>query len=49
VLNGTLSPRGTTRSPSVYFTATSCNTADAAQYFGVPGDRTVIMGTHIEV
>ncbi|MGW3116675.1 KUP/HAK/KT family potassium transporter [Streptomyces sp. NPDC001107] len=31
------------------FIATSHITADAAEYFGLPGDRTVIMGSHIEV
>ncbi|MEV5956774.1 hypothetical protein AB0M11_23920 [Streptomyces sp. NPDC051987] len=31
------------------FIATSCITADAAEYFGLPRDRTVIMGSHIEV
>ncbi|MEV6839443.1 potassium transporter Kup [Streptomyces sp. NPDC051133] len=31
------------------FIATSYITADAAEYFGLPGDRTVIMGSHIEV
>ncbi|MFF3904518.1 KUP/HAK/KT family potassium transporter [Streptomyces sp. NPDC001848] len=31
------------------FTATSYITADAAEYFGLPRDRTVIMGSHIEV
>ncbi|MFF4360003.1 hypothetical protein [Streptomyces sp. NPDC001604] len=28
---------------------TSYIAADAAEYFGLPGDRTVIMGSHIEV
>ena len=31
------------------FIATSFITADAADHFGLPGDRTVIMGSHIEV
>lgn len=31
------------------FIATSYITADAAEYFGLPGDRTVIMGSRIEV
>jgi KUP system potassium uptake protein len=31
------------------FIATSYTTADAAEYFGLPRDRTVIMGSHIEV
>jgi KUP system potassium uptake protein len=31
------------------FVATSYITADAAEYFGLPRDRTVIMGSHIEV
>jgi KUP system potassium uptake protein len=31
------------------FVATSYVTADAAEYFGLPRDRTVIMGSHIEV
>jgi KUP system potassium uptake protein len=31
------------------FMATSYITADAAEYFGLPRDRTVIMGSHIEV
>ncbi|MEU7164112.1 potassium transporter Kup [Streptomyces morookaense] len=31
------------------FIATSYITADAAEYFGLPHDRTVIMGSHIEV
>jgi KUP system potassium uptake protein len=31
------------------FIATSHITADAAEYFGLPRDRTVIMGSHIEV
>ncbi|MFE3527277.1 potassium transporter Kup [Streptomyces sp. NPDC059161] len=31
------------------FIATSYITADAAEYFGLPRDRTVIMGAHIEV
>ncbi len=31
------------------FIATSHITADAAQHFGLPGDRTVIMGSHIEI
>jgi KUP system potassium uptake protein len=31
------------------FVATSFITADAAEYFGLPRDRTVIMGSHIEV
>ncbi|GLY99968.1 KUP/HAK/KT family potassium transporter [Actinoplanes sp. NBRC 103695] len=31
------------------FMATSYVTADAAEYFGLPRDRTVIMGSHIEV
>lgn len=31
------------------FLATSHITADAAEYFRLPRDRTVIMGSHIEV
>ncbi|MCC9306165.1 potassium transporter Kup [Kitasatospora sp. RB6PN24] len=31
------------------FIATSYTTADAAEYFGLPRNRTVIMGSHIEV
>ena len=31
------------------FIATSSITADAADYFGLPPDRTVIMGSRIEV
>jgi KUP system potassium uptake protein len=31
------------------FVATSQITADAAEYFGLPRDRTVIMGSHIDV
>ena len=31
------------------FIATSQITADAADYFGLPRDRTVIMGSHIDV
>ncbi|MER5603503.1 hypothetical protein [Streptomyces sp. NPDC002265] len=31
------------------FIATSYITADAAEYFGLPRDRTVIMGSQIEV
>ncbi|MCK9903864.1 hypothetical protein CC117_16855 [Parafrankia colletiae] len=31
------------------FIATSYTTADAAEHFGLPRDRTVIMGSHIEV
>ncbi|WP_042431848.1 KUP/HAK/KT family potassium transporter [Streptacidiphilus anmyonensis] len=31
------------------FIATSYITGDAAEYFGLPRDRTVIMGSHIEV
>ncbi|MGW5543194.1 potassium transporter Kup [Streptomyces sp. NPDC003998] len=31
------------------FIATSYITADAAEYFGLPRDRTVIMGSHVEV
>ncbi len=31
------------------FLATSHITADAAEYFGLPRDRTVIIGSHIEV
>lgn len=31
------------------FVATSYITADAAEYFGLPRDRTVIMGSHIDV
>lgn len=31
------------------FIATSYLTADAAEYFGLPRDRTVVMGSHIEV
>ena len=31
------------------FIATSYITADAAEHFGLPRDRTVIMGSHIDV
>jgi KUP system potassium uptake protein len=31
------------------FLATSRITADAAEYFGLPRERTVIMGSHIEI
>ena len=31
------------------FIATSHITADAAEYFDLPRDRTVIIGSHIEV
>ncbi|WP_414710565.1 KUP/HAK/KT family potassium transporter, partial [Pseudonocardia sp.] len=31
------------------FLATAGITADAADYFGLPKDRTVIMGSHVEV
>ena len=31
------------------FIATSYITADAAEYFGLPRDRTVIMGSRIEI
>jgi KUP system potassium uptake protein len=31
------------------FLATSRITADAAEYFGLPRDNTVIMGSHVEV
>lgn len=31
------------------FIATSYITADAAEHFGLPRERTVIMGSHIEV
>jgi KUP system potassium uptake protein len=31
------------------FLATSAITADAAEYFNLPRDRTVIVGSHIEV
>jgi KUP system potassium uptake protein len=31
------------------FIATSYITADAAEYFGLPPDRTVIMGSRIEI
>jgi KUP system potassium uptake protein len=31
------------------FIATSYITADAAEHFGLPGDRTVIMGSHVQV
>jgi KUP system potassium uptake protein len=31
------------------FIATSHPTADAAEYFGLPRDRTVIMGSYIEI
>ncbi|MFF3872288.1 potassium transporter Kup [Streptomyces sp. NPDC001978] len=45
--------RGTARTMAPWrkrlFIATSYITADAAEYFGLPGDRTVIMGSHIEV
>ena len=29
--------------------ATSAITADAAEYFNPPGDRTLIVGSHVEV
>ncbi|WP_405876196.1 MULTISPECIES: potassium transporter Kup [unclassified Streptomyces] len=45
--------RGTARTMAPWrkrlFIATSYITADAAEYFGLPRDRTVIMGSHIEV
>jgi len=45
--------RGTSRTLAPWrkrlFIATSYITADAAEYFGLPRDRTVIMGSHIEV
>ncbi|MFE0463611.1 potassium transporter Kup [Kitasatospora sp. NPDC058965] len=45
--------RGPTRTMALWrkrlFIATSYITADAAEYFGLPGDRTVIMGSHIEI
>jgi KUP system potassium uptake protein len=45
--------RGVTRSMSRWrtglFLATSRITADAAEYFGLPRDRTVIIGSHIDV
>ncbi|MEV6006161.1 KUP/HAK/KT family potassium transporter [Streptomyces sp. NPDC051976] len=45
--------RGRTRTMAPWrkrlFIATSYITADAAEYFGLPRDRTVIMGSHIEV
>jgi KUP system potassium uptake protein len=31
------------------FVATSYITADAAEYYGLPRDRTIIIGSHIEV
>jgi KUP system potassium uptake protein len=31
------------------FIATSSGTADAAEYFGLPRDRTVVTGSHIDV
>jgi KUP system potassium uptake protein len=31
------------------FIATSAITADAAEYFSLPRDRTVIVGAHVEV
>jgi KUP system potassium uptake protein len=31
------------------FLATSAITADAAEYFNPPGDRTPIVGSHVEV
>jgi len=31
------------------FVATSHLTADAAEHFGLPGDRTVILGAHVSV
>jgi len=31
------------------FVATSYIAADAAEYFGLPGDQTVVMGARIEV
>jgi KUP system potassium uptake protein len=31
------------------FLATSAITADAAEYFNLPRDRTVIVGSHVEV
>jgi KUP system potassium uptake protein len=31
------------------FIATSYITADAADYFGLPPDRTVVMGSRIEI
>jgi len=31
------------------FLATAGITADAAEYFGLPRDRTVIMGSHVDV
>jgi K+ transporter len=31
------------------FIATSRITADAAEYFGLPRDRTVVIGSHVEV
>ena len=45
--------RGTAPTMAVWrkrlFIATSYITADAAEYFGLPLDRTVIMGSRIEV
>jgi KUP system potassium uptake protein len=31
------------------FVAISRNAADPVEYFGLPGDRTVVMGSHIEI
>jgi KUP system potassium uptake protein len=31
------------------FIATSYITADAAEYFGLPGDRTLVMGSRIDL
>ncbi|MFJ9845908.1 hypothetical protein ACIRYZ_36800 [Kitasatospora sp. NPDC101155] len=35
--------------PEVSYGRWRTPTADAAEYFGLPRDRTVIMGSHIEV
>jgi KUP system potassium uptake protein len=40
---------GMTRWRKRLFVATSSITADAAEYFGLPRDRTVIMGSRISV
>jgi KUP system potassium uptake protein len=40
---------GMTRWRKRLFVATSRITADAAEYFGLPRERTVIMGSHIQV
>jgi KUP system potassium uptake protein len=40
---------GVSRWRKSLFLATSRITADAAEYFGLPRDRTVILGSRIEV